>query len=117
MTENLRKIRFFRRSIPSFSCIPGCHDCCGPVTASSEEMHDLPLVGDTRREASLAELRCPHLGTKGCTVYAERPVICRLFGTTSRLACPHGRRPEQMVDKVLDGQIQQFFLDTRQVLI
>ena len=80
-------------------------------------MFDLPVVGDTRREASLAELDCPHLGDGGCAVYAERPVICRLFGTTSRLACPHGRRPEQMLDAHLDGQIQQFFSGTRQVLV
>jgi hypothetical protein len=117
MTENLRKIRFFRERIPAFSCIPGCHDCCGPVTTSSEEMLELPRVSDARHEAALAELGCPHLGDRGCTVYPERPLICRAFGTTPRLACPHGRRPAQMMEPLLDRQIQQFFVDTRQVLV
>jgi uncharacterized protein len=34
------------------------------------------------------ELNCVHLGPNGCTVYEERPLICRLFGTT-----PHCRAP------------------------
>lgn len=36
------KIRYLRGRIPGFECVPGCHDCCGPVTASSEEMARLP---------------------------------------------------------------------------
>ena len=44
MTPNSRKIRFLRRHIPEFACLPGCHDCCGPITASSEEMARLPEI-------------------------------------------------------------------------
>ena len=33
-----RKIDYLRRQIPRFDCVPGCHDCCGPVTASSQEL-------------------------------------------------------------------------------
>ena len=86
MTPNLKKLRDLRDRIPSFACVPGCHDCCGPVTASSEEMSRLPRKSDAARDAALAELSCPHLGEQGCEVYGERPLICRLFGTTPRLA-------------------------------
>lgn len=40
--------------------------------------------------------RCPLLGPGGCTVYADRPLVCRLFGATAGvmdLACPHGCGP------------------------
>lgn len=117
MTGNDQKIRFFRRRIPAFECLPGCHDCCGPVTTSSEEMSRLPVKSDAEHEAALADLTCPHLGEKGCQVYAERPLICRLFGTTPRLACPQGRRPAAMIDPDLGRQIQGFFAATRQVLV
>ena len=117
VTVNIRKIHFFRQHIPSFECIPGCHDCCGPVTTSSEEMFELPHVSDADHEAALLTLSCPHLGDHGCAVYKERPIICRLFGTTERLPCPHGRRPTQMIDRMIDLQIQDFFLDSRQVLV
>lgn len=117
MTANIQKIKFFRRRIPSFECIPGCHDCCGPVTASSEEMARLPVKSDQVRDAALADLSCPHLGASGCQVYDERPLICRLFGTTPSLLCPHGRHPEQMIDPLIESEIHQFHQVTRQVLV
>lgn len=117
MTINSQKIQFFRARIPSFECIPGCHDCCGPVTTSSEEMARLPVKSDAEHAAALADFSCPHLSDKGCQVYTERPLICRLFGTTPRLACPNGKRPEIMIDPRLEQQIHHFFEATRQVLV
>jgi hypothetical protein len=117
MTRNSQKIRFFRQHIPAFACVPGCHDCCGPVTTSTEEMARLPVKSQAEHEAALADLCCPHLGENGCQVYAERPLICRLFGTTPRLPCPNGKRPDVMIDPQIDQQIQRFMLETRQVLV
>ncbi|MHB1214345.1 MAG: YkgJ family cysteine cluster protein [Thiobacillus sp.] len=117
MTPNSQTIRFFRRRIPTFECESGCHDCCGPVTASSEEMARLPEKSDTEHAAALAALSCPHLGRNGCQVYAERPIICRLFGTTPRLACPNGKHPETMIDPRIERQIDRYFAGTRHVLV
>lgn len=117
MTCNSQKIRFFRKHIPAFACEPGCHDCCGPVTTSSEEMARLPVKSDAEHEAALASLNCPHLGKNGCEVYDERPLICRLFGTTPKLPCPRGKRPEVMIDFHVEQQIHQYFRETRQVLV
>ncbi len=117
MQMTSQKIRFFRSRIPAFECVPGCHDCCGPVTTSTEEMSRLPVKSDAEHEAALAQLSCPHLGSNGCQVYAERPLICRLFGTTPRLACPHGKRPEAMIDPEMERRIFRFFEETRHVLV
>lgn len=115
--DTYARIRFFRRRIPEFDCIPGCHDCCGPVLASSEEMARLPVKTDAEHAAAMARWDCVHLGAQGCTVYDERPLVCRLFGTTPRLACPHGRRPAAMIDPDIDAGIDQFFHQARQVLV
>jgi hypothetical protein len=117
MTSNSRKIQFFRKHIPSFECKPGCHDCCGPVTTSAEEMAMLSVKSLAEHESALADLSCPYLGINGCQVYAERPLICRLFGTTPRLACPNGNRPDEMIDPLVEQQIYRFFVSTRQVLV
>jgi hypothetical protein len=117
MTSNSRKIRFFRKHTPAFECLPGCHDCCGPVTTSSDEMARLPVKSIAEHDAALAELNCPYLGKNGCEVYAERPLICRLFGTTPKLACPHGKRPDVMINPVLERQIELYSMSTRQVLV
>jgi len=112
-----RKIDHLRQNIPSFACVPGCHDCCGPVTASSEEMARLPVKSDAEHDAALDELNCVHLGPNGCEVYDQRPLICRLFGTTPRLPCPNGRGPEQMIEPRIEKQIHQLIASTRQVLV
>lgn len=117
MTQNGQRIRFFRRHIPQFECTPGCHDCCGPVTASSEEAARLPVRGEQQRAAALADWACPYLGKNGCEAYLERPLICRLFGTTPRLACPNGRAPAAMIDPRVEEAIHQYLAETRQVLI
>ncbi|WP_197333457.1 YkgJ family cysteine cluster protein [Ralstonia syzygii] len=114
---NSQKIRFLRSQIPTFECTPGCHDCCGPVTTSTEEMSRLPVKSDAEHETALANLSCPHLDTNGCSVYSERPLICRLFGTTPRLACPNGNRPDNMIDPSIEREIQRFFAETRHVLV
>jgi Fe-S-cluster containining protein len=117
VTPDSQALRFLRRHIPAFECVPGCHDCCGPVTASSEEMARLPVKSEAEHAAALEELNCPHLGEKGCQVYAERPLICRLFGTTPRLACPNGKRPGAMVAPHIEQQVYRYFETTRHVLV
>lgn len=112
-----RTIDHLRRQIPSFACVPGCHDCCGPVTASSLEMARLPVKSEAEHQAALAALSCPHLGAQGCTVYKERPLICRLFGTTPSLPCPNGRGPKTMIDPRVEQRIHWVARNTRQLLV
>lgn len=33
---------------------------------------------------------CPFLEQGKCSIYAVRPAICRLWGNTERMPCPHG---------------------------
>ena len=117
MTSATQQIRFFRNHIPGFTCKPGCHDCCGPVTASSEEVQRLPPKSNAEHEQAWAHLNCVYLGPDGCTVYAERPLICRLFGTTASLPCPHGCAPAQTTTAEVEAGVHQFNRDTRQVLL
>jgi hypothetical protein len=80
-------------------------------------MARLPVKSEEAHATALANLSCPHLGDNGCQVYSDRPLICRLFGTTPRLACPNGMRPEVMIDPKIERQIHQFFAKTRHVLV
>ena len=84
MKQTLDEIR---SRIPRFKCKEGCHDCCGPVPFSKEEWD---RINDKREATSLT---CPYLGAKGCDIYEERPIMCRLFGVVEDLLCPHGCRP------------------------
>ena len=83
--DQLKKIY---AAIPTFDCIPGCTDCCGPVPFSPSEWDRV----DHKRQAT--SLKCPYTNG-GCDIYQFRPLICRLFGAvdSSLLACPHGCAP------------------------
>lgn len=80
-------------------------------------MSRLPRKSVAEQEAALEALNCVHLGPQGCTVYEERPLICRLFGTTATLPCPNGRRPEQLIHPRVEKQIHDYMASTRQVLV
>ena len=117
MTCTQRKIEYLRTQIPGFACEPGCHDCCGPVTASSEEMARLSHKSAAQHDAALAHWNCVHLGPNGCEAYDERPLICRLFGTTASLPCPRGRAPEIPTTARVEQQVHRLIASTRQVLV
>ncbi|MBJ9974593.1 YkgJ family cysteine cluster protein [Pseudomonas sp. S75] len=111
------KIQFLRELVPAFECEPGCHDCCGPVTTSSAEMARLPRKTPAEQQAALERLDCVHLGPQGCTVYEQRPLICRLFGTTPRMPCPRGRGPQTPIEPEAERLIHGYIASTRQVLV
>lgn len=97
-----------RRQIPSFECIPGCHDCCGPVPMSKIEMKAIKGV---KRNPSVS-LSCPYECKKGCAIYEHRPIICRLYGAVNDpfIKCPHGFMPETVLSKVQADRIMEIYM-------
>jgi len=87
-TDTAKRLADLYASIPTFTCIPGCTDCCGPVPFSKTEWARVPV----KKTATC--LDCPY-AEHGCTIYDQRPFMCRLFGAVDdpMLRCPHGCRP------------------------
>jgi Fe-S-cluster containining protein len=96
-----RRLDRLYREIPTFDCIPGCTDCCGPVPATRTEAAKAPLLADAIQRAQKSGcFDCAYeKATGGCAVYDNRPFMCRLFGATSdpRLECPHGKGPRHPI--------------------
>jgi hypothetical protein len=96
-----REIQRILKEIPTdFECEPGCFDCCKVHSWSWVEWGP---VQDKRSAASLSG-PCPYVSAEGCSVYAQRPLICRLYGNSGHigdfgdfknvsLACPRGISP------------------------
>ncbi len=101
---NVQSLRVIYRQIPAMRCKPGCGDCCGLVPWAPEEWARVaervpPDVELLDFEGCVIPMRagsltCPFFAG-GCTVYDDRPFMCRLFGTApdARLTCPHGCGP------------------------
>jgi Fe-S-cluster containining protein len=45
------------------------------------------------------EYYCPALRDGRCSVYADRPTICRLWGATKSMPCPHGCTPQNALSQ------------------
>lgn len=105
--QERRALEALYAEIPTFNCIPGCHDCCGPTTGLEAELERAPELNSEAGRVTLTLdgkviwdgcLTCPYVTAEGqCGIYADRPMICRIFGATEerQLQCPHGRKPER----------------------
>ena len=96
--------------LPRVACKGLCHDSCTIVGASQLERdvladHGITLsnkpprlvIEEARRSPDgKINVTCPALSPFGrCTVYADRPLICRTFGTVGHPALHGPRRFEQ----------------------
>lgn len=87
--------------IPEVQCKGLCQDSCGPIAMSREEEERIRATGVVilPMADALAALDrgedyyCPALVDGKCSVYAIRPTICRLWGATTSMPCPHGCSP------------------------
>lgn len=50
-----------------------------------------PMIKPTAKE------ECPYLQLRRCSIYAQRPLICRVFGTAEGLPCRHGCKPSRVI--------------------
>lgn len=90
--------------VPDAGCKGLCAAACGPIDMSPREASRLREVGveiaPTSHATSLEHARhglpCPALTEAGrCSVYDRRPMVCRLWGATEALRCPHGCMPAE----------------------
>lgn len=91
--ERERKVRALWEMVPKIECKGLCSNSCGPIDMSDVERR---LISEQGLEIpGMTCLTCPALDFAGrCRVYDIRPMICRLWGVTETMKCPHGCVPE-----------------------
>lgn len=101
-------LRAIYSEIPSIVCQGRCAAYCGPIAASSLEVDRmrqasaLPLVYDEET------LSCGYLTPTGqCSVYAVRPLICRLWGVVEDLRCPHGCAVDRILTRAQAFELRE----------
>lgn len=89
-------------TIPQVSCKGLCQDSCGPIAMSNveearirERGFEIPSMAEALAALDRGEdYYCPALVDGRCGVYEDRPTICRLWGATESMPCPHGCTPD-----------------------
>lgn len=79
--------------VPSPGCKGLCQQSCGPVAMSPAEealLNDRGVtVGFDRKT-----LTCDQLNGFGrCSIYTDRPLVCRLWSAVPEMPCPWGCAP------------------------
>jgi Fe-S-cluster containining protein len=91
--------------IPKIECRQKCQEYCGAIIQlgayTEAERPDIERAiksAEIVRSAGASPLACSALDLHGrCTIYAERPAICRFFGVVEDMTCPHGCEPERLL--------------------
>ena len=111
MTE--RRIAELWAEVPTIACKGRCPSSCGPIDASRAERrilreHGIRLRALPLLDVACGEVRtCPALVDGRCSVYAVRPLICRLWGVVESMPCPWGCKPERYLS---DAQARALLL-------
>lgn len=91
-------------AIPEMDCLPGCTACCGHTAWSRFEWYR--LAPEVRANFNFFRLGCDFVKNGRCSVWNDRPFMCRIFGTVEPgeqpwgqiknavSRCPHGVEPE-----------------------
>ncbi len=116
-SKRLRVLRDVYAAVPAVGCKGLCWNACAAIPVSELELEAMeqaagrPLarldieVGDAHAVVGGADLACPALVMRRCSIYEARPLICRLFGVAEGLECPHGCAPERVLSRDEVGEM------------
>lgn len=102
----LRRLHRLYAQIPAIACKGLCHDTCVEQIDMSDTERDqlarrrvtIPPVPPGALHAMAEPTDCPALtADRRCSVYEDRPLICRLWGVAESLPCPHGCQPGRIL--------------------
>lgn len=95
-----RRLDELYAELPTIKCQQLCSEACGPIMMGRVEWQRIcKKVGHEPQATSLV---CPLLSSNGiCTVYAIRPMICRLWGLIDAddMRCHHGCVPSRWLTR------------------
>ena len=88
-------LRAVYSQLPKLECKGLCLEFCGPVPTSPAERSRIHKAAG-RKVITDQAAACPYLSDQGrCTIYALRPLMCRLWGMAEGMECPHGCKPDR----------------------
>lgn len=92
-----KKLRDIWDKVPKMvDCKGLCHDSCGPIPVASLERKLVEERAGKELRPTGPSLTCSLLTKDGlCSVYAIRPLICRIWGASQGVPCSHGCKSER----------------------
>ncbi|MCU1494919.1 MAG: hypothetical protein JWO62_2683 [Acidimicrobiaceae bacterium] len=102
MTRRTEAIRDIWSRLPELECKGLCQESCGPIDGTAVERNLLkrrgvelvrPMTTVLSMLDGISDGTCPALADGRCSVYEDRPTICRLWGLVAEMPCEFGCVP------------------------
>lgn len=84
-------------ALPQLECKGLCQDSCGPIQMLPAEAQNITDTGLSYPSCDKSSLTCSALENGRCSIYQQRPLICRLWGIAEEMPCPFGCQPERRI--------------------
>lgn len=107
--QRVKALRELYKQVPRIECKGLCTDSCGPLDPPQLEVEQMEarsgrpftsratgaeVRAGIRAGTHTGRERCCYLSKVGrCTVYGDRPMICRVWGVVDSMPCHHGCKP------------------------
>lgn len=110
--KKLKKLEQLYSQIPAICCKGLCYTSCSIIPASKIEMkivkekHQInpfyTMLDAIVKVNNIEYMKekfpvCQALVNGRCTIYSDRPAICRLYGVVENMQCEFGCIPEKML--------------------
>ncbi len=94
------------KKIPKSKCKDGCFTCCSNSVQFTPS--EYKSMGGYSFDAE--SMCCSHLVNGKCSVYENRPFVCRLFGTSELLECEHCTPERVLTQKETNDLVHEYVL-------
>lgn len=118
-----RALKKIYKRVPDCHCKGLCVQACGPVPFSATERAKVESLAphgwiDWENPVGTyipvsdenSDLICPFLQQGKCSIYDDRPLVCRMYGAAEKLQCEHGCKPTVSVQKEAEIRNEYFRL-------
>lgn len=105
MSLKRKKLQEIYRKIPTVQCKGLCKDSCSFIKLGKKEydylvkelglefMSNDEILEVLQSDGIGVKSQCKCLKEGKCSIYQDRPGICRLFGVVKKMTCPFGCKP------------------------
>lgn len=106
-----RKLHEIYATVPAIECQGKCTTYCGAIGMEKGELEEIKKASGKEPQVD-RHLTCNYLVHGKCSVYDNRPLICRIWGVVDGLPCSHGCRIER---KLAPHEIMNLFKKVKQI--
>jgi len=91
--KKLKTLQDVYDAIPELECKGQCQESCGIIPFFPAEAKSMAEKGIPQPRSNSNSVTCSALQEGRCSIYPDRPFICRLWGNVPKMACPWGCKP------------------------